>query len=186
VKEVVFKADEEDLVEFRAKANFRVLGKELGKDMKEAAEKITSLSQSEIAGLLGGSVLSLEIGGRPVELTVDKIEVQRIEKEHLKVQNEGSLTLGLDTEVSPELRMEGDARDLVRGIQNLRKESGLDVTDRIRLWVHGGARLEAAFHAFQDFVIAETLAVEATWSREAHMEKVEADDEAWLVKIAKA
>jgi isoleucyl-tRNA synthetase len=186
VKEVVFKDDEEDLVEYRAKANFRVLGKELGKDMKEAAEKITSLSQSEIAGLLGGSVLSLEIGGRPVELTVDKIEVQRIEKEHLKVQNEGSLTLGLDTEVSPELRMEGDARDLVRGIQNLRKESGLDVTDRIRLWVHGGARLEAAFHAFQDFVIAETLAVEATWSREAHMEKVEADDEAWLVKIAKA
>ena len=99
VKRVVFRANEEELVEYSAKANFRVLGKELGKDMKAAAEKIERFSAREIASLLEGSVLELEVAGRAVEITKDKVDIRRAEKEGLKVLNEGSLTLALDTEI---------------------------------------------------------------------------------------
>ena len=93
VKNVVFHEKEDELVEYRAKANFRVLGKELGGLMGEAARKIQSLGQNEILSILDGGVLSLDIGDRTVELTEDKIIVDRLEKEHLKVLNEGTLTV---------------------------------------------------------------------------------------------
>ena len=84
VKEVVFRENEEDLVEYRAKANFKILGKELGKDMKEAAEKIEKLKMREIQSLLEGSTLSLDLSARSVDLTSESIIVQRLEKEHPK------------------------------------------------------------------------------------------------------
>ena len=124
VKNVVFHEKEDELVEYRAKANFRVLGKELGGLMGEAAGKIQSLGQNEILSILDGGVLSLDVGDRTVELTEDKIIVDRLEKEHLKVLNEGTLTVGLDTLLTKELIQEGQVRDLIRGIQNLRKEKG--------------------------------------------------------------
>ncbi|MFA6505371.1 MAG: isoleucine--tRNA ligase, partial [Treponemataceae bacterium] len=80
VKNVVFHDNEEDLVEYQAKANFRVLGKELGKDMKAAAERIEALSQTEIQSLLEGAVLSIEVAGRNVDLTKEKLDVRRLEK----------------------------------------------------------------------------------------------------------
>jgi isoleucyl-tRNA synthetase len=186
VKTIVFHDNEEDLVEYEARANFRVLGKELGKDMKAAAEGIAALSQAEISGLLEGAVLSLDIAGRQVEITAEKLDIRRIEKANLKVLNEGTLTVGLDTEITPELSREGDVRDLVRGVQNLRKESGLDVTDRISLRLFGPARLKEAWEAFADFAAAEILAVKTEWGEAAGMTGIEAGDETWQVKIEKA
>ncbi len=185
VKQVVFRSDEEDLVSYEVKANFRVLGKELGKDMKAAAERIAGLSQNEARGLLDGAVLSLDINGRQVEITADKLDIRRIEKANLKVLNEGSLTVGLDTEISEELEQEGDARDLVRGVQNERKDSGLEVTDRIRLTVFGSPKLKAAWDNFADFVGKETLAVAAEWKQFEDMKEIAAGDEKWLVRIEK-
>ncbi|MCL2602754.1 MAG: isoleucine--tRNA ligase, partial [Treponema sp.] len=117
VKNVSFRDNEVDLVEYEAKANFRVMGKELGKDMKAAAEKIQALGQTEIQGLLEGASLSIDVpsvdgASRSVEITADKLDIRRIEKANLKVLNEGTLTVGLDTEITPELSQEGDARDL--------------------------------------------------------------------------
>ena len=186
VKNVVFRENEEDLVEYQAKANFRVLGKELGKDMKAAAERIEALSQREIQGLLEGAVLSIEVAGRSVELTLDKLDVRRLEKANLRVVNEGSLTVGLDTEVTEELSKEGDVRDLVRGVQNLRKESGFSVTDRIRLTLSGSERLKDAWKTFADFVAGETLAVEVVWGEADGMVEMEAGDESWRVKAEQA
>ena len=185
VKNVVFRDNEEDLVEYQAKANFRVLGKELGKDMKSAAERIESLSQQEIQGLLEGATLSIEVNGKNVDLTADKLDIRRIEKAQLKVLNEGTLTVGLDTEVDDELAQEGDVRDLVRGIQNLRKESGLEVTDRIKLYLYGSDRLNAAYKAFIDYIAQETLAVNTEWKELSDMTEVEAGDESWKVSIQK-
>jgi isoleucyl-tRNA synthetase len=122
VKNVVFRDNESDLVEYEARANFRVLGRELGKDMKTAAERIGALSPREIQGILEGATLSLDIDGRQVDITEDKLDIRRTEKANLKIQNDGSLTVGLDTEVTAELAREGDIRDLVRGVQNFRKE----------------------------------------------------------------
>jgi len=192
VKNVIFRDNEKDLVEYEAKANFRVLGKELGKDMKAAAEKIEALSQSEIQGLLDGATLSIDITSsgteRAVEITEDKLDIRRIEKANLKVLNEGTLTIGLDTDITLELSKEGDARDLIRGVQNLRKEVGFEVTDRIKLTLAGSPRLKSAWEAFADYVASETLSVETVWlndSPPSGMTGIEAGDEKWQVKIEK-
>jgi isoleucyl-tRNA synthetase len=193
VKRVAFRDNEEDLVEYSAKANFRVLGKELGKDMKAAAEAIERLSGAEIASLLEGSVLELEAAGRTVEITKDKVDIRRAEKEGLKVLNEGSLTVALDTEISEELVAEGYVRDLVRGVQNLRKESGLEVTDRIKLALAGDDDLKRAFDAFTEFVRSETLAASVTWADGAAVpglsgafSEIEAGDKTWRAEVSKA
>jgi isoleucyl-tRNA synthetase len=188
VKTVIFRDNEEDLVEYQAKANFRVLGKELGKDMKTAASRIEALSQAEIQGLLEGATLSIEVAGKSVDITAEKLDIRRIEKAHLKVLNEGTLTLALDTEVTEELSREGDVRDLVRGVQNLRKDTGLDVTDRITLMIDGSDRLKQAWEDFSDYVAAETLALSVTWGRDENQSPVsiEAGDEQWLVSLRKA
>jgi isoleucyl-tRNA synthetase len=188
VKELIFGDNEEDLVEYEVKANFRVLGKELGKDMKEAAARIESLSQDEIRGVLEGASLSIDIpsadgGTRAVVITADKLDVRRNEKANLRVLNEGTLTVGLDTEITRELSMEGDIRDLIRGVQNSRKEMGLSVTDRIKLTVHGPEPLKEAWDRFAAIAAAETLAVETAWAAVEGQIPLEAGEETWLVKI---
>jgi isoleucyl-tRNA synthetase len=186
VKSVNFRDNEEDLVEYEAKANFRVLGKELGKDMKAAASRIETLNQAEIQGLLEGATLSIDAAGRAVEITAEKLDIRRIEKANLKVLNEGTLTVGLDTEVNEELSREGDARDLVRGVQNARKEAGLAVTDRIQLCVYGSAKLKEAWEAFSDYVASETLAIAMEWGEGEGMTELEAGEDKWLIKIEKS
>ncbi len=186
VKEVHFRDNEEDLVEYQARANFRVLGKELGKDMKSGAEKIEDLSQAEIQRILEGATLTIEVEGKHIDLTQEKLDVRRIEKANLKVLNEGTLTVGLDTNVTPELSREGDVRDLVRGVQNLRKETGLEVSDRINLYLSGPDKLKEAFQAFEEYVSSETLAVKTLWGKTDGMTDIEAGDENWQVKVEKA
>jgi isoleucyl-tRNA synthetase len=186
VKDVVFGDNEEDLVEYQVKANFRVLGRELGKDMKAAAAKIETLSQAEIQSLLEGAVLAIEAAGRSVDITAEKLDIRRLEKANLRVLNEGTLTVGLDTEITAELAQEGDVRDLVRGVQNLRKEMGLEVTDRIRLFLHGSDRLKAAWESFAALAAGETLTREVSWGPVKGQVPLEAgDDEQWLVKLEK-
>jgi len=77
-------------------------------------------------------------------------------------------------------------RDLVRGLQNLRKESGFDVTDRIKLTLSGSDRLRAALDDFRDYVASETLAVSIAWNKADGMTELEAGDESWLAKVEKA
>jgi len=169
VKEVIFHEKEDELVEYSAKANFRILGKELGSSMKKAASIIEAMNSEEIRNILEGSTLSIDIDGKTVEITAEKIIVNRIEKASLKVVNEGTLTVGLNTELTEELIMEGFVRDLVRGIQNLRKDCGLEVTDRINLFVSASENtadkvtLKKAFAMFRDYISEETLAVSAEW-----------------------
>jgi isoleucyl-tRNA synthetase len=190
VKRVTFRDNEEDLVHYEAKANFRVLGKELaaagrGKDMKAAAERIAALRQEEIQSLLEGAVLSLDLPNCSIDITADKLDIRRIEGSTLKVLNEGTLTVALDTEITGELSREGDIRDLVRGVQTLRKESGLEVTDRIVLHIFGSDRLKAAWEDFSAYAAGETLAASAVWEEVPGMTAIEAGDETWRVKIEK-
>jgi isoleucyl-tRNA synthetase len=192
VKELVFSDNEEALVEYEVKANFRVLGKELGKDMKSAAAKIEALSHAEIQSVIEGASLSIDVpcegcasGAKALVITADKLDIRRIEKANLRVLNEGTLTVGLDTEITRELSMEGDIRDLIRGIQNARKEMGLSVTDRIELRVYGADSLKEAWDSFGESVAAETLAVKTQWAKTDEQIPIEAGDETWQVKIVK-
>mgnify|MGYP003798964907 CR=1 FL=1 len=186
VKEAIFREDEEQLVEYSAKANFRVLGKELGKDMNTAAAIIEKLGSKEIMSLLEGNTLVIDVAGKSVPLTTEKVIINRIEKANLKVINEGSLTVALNTDISEELFDEGNVRDLIRGIQNLRKESGLAVSDRIKLNVYGSEILKRSFEKFKDLIASETLAITVNWAKESAMTSVEAGDESWEISLCKA
>jgi isoleucyl-tRNA synthetase len=191
VKAVVIHEKEEDLVEYHAKANFRVLGKELGPFMKEAATKIANLSSTEIARLLDGEQILLALSsGEKIALDSSRVDIIREEKQGLKVLNEGSLTVALDTSITSELLYEGYVRDLIRGIQNARKEKGLDVTDRIILEVSGDGELRAALDRLGQMVADETLALRIDWK---DIDKamingftVEAGDKAWIFNLEKA
>ncbi len=193
VKKVVFHEREDELVEYKAKANFRTLGKELGPLMKVASGIIAELDQEAIQSILDGATLSLDVQGTTVELDSSKILVDRIEKANLKVVNDGTLTVALDSEITDDLRKEGFVRDLVRGIQNLRKESGLSVTDRISLKVSASSSLDSQIYnelkeaasQFTDFICGETLATTLTWVDGLEGTTVEAGDTLWSVALEK-
>lgn len=188
VKKVVFHEREDELVEYKAKANFKTLGKELGPLMKAAAGVIAGLDNASIQSILDGSKLSIDVQGKAVELDAEKIIVDRLEKASLKVVNDGTLTVALDSEITEELKMEGYVRDLVRGIQNLRKESGFDVTDRIKLTVSGSDVCAKAFDMFRDYVANEVLAVEAAFvaAAPAGATDIESEDQVWKASVIKA
>jgi isoleucyl-tRNA synthetase len=152
--------------------------------MKEAAAKIEALSQIEIQSLLKGEALLIETGTRRVSVTADKLDIRRNEKANLRILNEGTLTVGLDTEITRELSLEGDIRDLIRGVQNARKEMGLEVTDRIKLSVYGGEKLKEAWDALNSSASEETLAVEFAWAEGGKI-SIDAGEETWLVHIEK-
>ena len=186
VKKVLFHEKEAELVEYGAKANFRVLGKQLGAKMKNAAARIAKLAESQIADILDGKKVAIDVDGETVRLDAENVIVERTEKEDLKVLNDGTLTVGLDTKITDSLKKEGYARDLVRGIQNLRKSSGFDITDRIKLSVSGDAELKSAFEEFKDFIAGETLASSIEWSGDLqNAAVVEADDKNWSIAVEK-
>ena len=186
VKKVVFHDREDELVEYKAKANFRILGKELGQKMKTAANIIAQFTSAQIQDILNLKPVSIEVEGQKVELNAEKIIVERIEKQDLRILNEGTLTVGLETKISDELKKEGYVRDLIRGIQNLRKESGFEITDRINLCVGGDSSLKAAFEMFKDTIAGETLSSSCQWSENLTGTQIEADDAKWICTVNKA
>jgi isoleucyl-tRNA synthetase len=173
VKTVVFRENEEELVEYSAKPNYRILGSRLGAAMKSAAARIQALTMPEIQSLLEGATLALEVDDQSFDLTLEAVSITRREKENLKVLNEGSLTVALDPELTPELLREGIIRDLVRGIQNMRREMNLNVTDRIRLYLEGPKPVREAVEEYQEHLAGETLAVSWKWSPHADSRAME-------------
>ena len=185
VHSVVYRENEEELVEYSAKPNYKLLGRQLGKDMKAAAARIESLSAREIQSLLEGATLSMDLAGRVFDLTRDEVLITRSERENLKVLNEGSLTVALDPELTEDLIREGMIRDLVRGIQSLRKERGLEVTDRIELYLNGSEELKEAVEDHQEHVAGETLAHSVRWEQRPDAVRIECGQEVCLVSLHK-
>ncbi|MFA6646983.1 MAG: DUF5915 domain-containing protein, partial [Sphaerochaetaceae bacterium] len=138
--------------------NFKVLGSQLGKNMKEVALNIQKLPSETIATMLDGKQVTIPYQEGEISIGIDDIVVQRSELEDLKVVNEGQLTVGFDTKITHTLLLEGIARDIVRAVQNLRKEQGYDVADRVTLKVFGDAIIQEAFATFKDYIASETLA----------------------------
>ncbi len=166
VKTVVFRQNEEDLVSYQVKANFKVLGKVLGKNMKQAAQMIASLNSNQIQSLLEGTTLTIEVNGQEVELHKDNVIVDRLEKDNLKVLNEGSMTVALDPTLTLELQQEGIVRDIIRLIQIQRREQNFTITDRIKLEVTlNDDMYMSALESFKSYVMEETLAEHIVISR---------------------
>ena len=185
VKEISIRDNEEELVEYSCKANFRVLGKELGKDMKAGADIISRFGGDEIRSLLDGATLAIDVNGKSYDITKDEIVVTRTEKGNLKVMNEGSLTIGLDTTITQELKQEGIIRDLIRNIQNMRKEAGFQVTDRISIKIDGNDEIKAAVEAFGEYLLSETLTEKLDWEKTDSMTECECGDYTCMVAVAR-
>ena len=185
VKNVVIRSDESSIVTYSAKANFKVLGSRLGKSMKEVAGEIQKLSSEEIASILDGKAYLIKYSAGEIELTEGDLVVQRAEKEHVKVLNEGAITVGYDTEITESLLLEGIARDLVRFVQTERKEKDFEVADHINLTVSGGSLVVKAVEAFGEYIKEETLSDSLTVA-ENDGDSTEIGEETVSVKVVKA
>jgi isoleucyl-tRNA synthetase len=160
VKEVEFLASAEPLVHLVARPNYRDLGPRFQKRTEAAAEAIRGLSQEKLAAFRAGHEVSIEIDGESQTLQAGDLEVTQEAVGELVVRGEGSFTAALDPALDAELRTEGLARELVNRIQRLRRDSGLEVTDRIRLGIFGTPEVQRAADTHRGLIAGETLAIE--------------------------
>jgi len=162
IKEVEALVADTDFIKKKAKANFKTLGKKLGPKMKAAAEAIALLDNTTIDAVLAGDyILNTDYqasGEQPLVISAEDIEVSTDEVPGYEIAAKGTLTVALDITISPELKMEGDAREFVNKVQTLRKENGFALTDRIIVEVLENAYMQAAIIQFKDYICAEILA----------------------------
>lgn len=158
VKNLEYITDTSGLISKKIKANFKTLGKRLGKDMKAAADLIATFSQDQIRSLEKTNSLILEIKESNYPITLEDVEISSEDLPGWFVANDGSLTVALDTELNDDLRAEGIAREIVNRVQNLRKSSDLQVTDRIHLYLEHTETILPALNLFSDYIKNEVLA----------------------------
>jgi isoleucyl-tRNA synthetase len=160
VKEIELHSDEKHFVQWTAKPNFPVLGKKIGKLIPQAQKVFQTFDRGQIQALSSGKTLQVEIGGETVLLAPEDVQIERKVKEGLAAGNEGDLTVALDTALSEELLQEGLARELVNKINTMRREMGLEVTDRIRISIETTPRVKECFAKYRDYIQGEVLAVD--------------------------
>jgi isoleucyl-tRNA synthetase len=158
IKRVQFLQGAGDLVSLRAQPNFRQLGKRFGGQTQEAAQQIRALDGEALRAFVRGETVSIEVAGAQQVLEPGDLEVIEEAAGDLVVETDEGCTIALDPTVDNVLRLEGLARELVNRIQRVRKDTGLAVSDRIRLGIFGGADVAAAVEAHRDHIAAETLA----------------------------
>ena len=148
----------------RAKANFKVLGPKAGPQMKDVAAAISQLSPEAIAELEQTGTYALALGAGVFDLSTEDVDVQTDDIPGMAVASERGTTLAVDLTLSPALLQEGLAREAVNRIQGLRKDSGLDITDRIVVWLSGSGEAVSAVTAHEAYVQAEVLADHVTYA----------------------
>ncbi len=158
VKQVEYLTDAEGVIKKKIKANFKALGPKYGKLMKAVSVLIGTLTQSEIATFERNGSFETTIEGEPVTLSLEDVEIQSEDIPGLQVASEGAITVALDINVTAELRLEGIAREFVNRIQNLRKESNFEVTDKIILRIVRHPELNEALDTYCDYIGSQTLA----------------------------
>lgn len=157
VKELRFVEGSGVLVK-KVKCNFRTMGKKFGKLMKGIAAAMGNLSQDEISQLQTTGSYELEVEGQKAVVEATDVEIISEDIPGWLVCNEGNLTVALDVELTDELLNEGMARELINRIQNIRKEIGLEITDRINVTLSPDSKVEAALAGFADYIKAQVLA----------------------------
>jgi isoleucyl-tRNA synthetase len=162
IKEVDILGAENDFIQKKAKANFKTLGKKLGARMKWAAELIAGFDNAAIDKVQDGAYLlnpDYEVNKEePVFITAEDLEVSTDEIPGYEVANKGSLTVALDITITDDLKKEGNAREFVNKIQNIRKESNFELTDRIIVTVLQNEIVQSSLNQYKDYICAEILA----------------------------
>jgi len=161
VKGVAFVEDVTELVTYRLLPDNKVLGPRFGKRFPAVRAQLSALDPlAAVRRLQAGLPLQLEVEGEPVELAPDEVLVREEPREGLAVASERGLTVAIDTVITPELRAEGLAREVVRRVQNLRKDAGFNLDDRIVTTYQAEGELAEAIEACRSFIAEETLSVE--------------------------
>ncbi|KMQ51266.1 Isoleucyl-tRNA synthetase [Chitinispirillum alkaliphilum] len=184
VKAVTFDCCEEKVVSVSAKPNYKRLGRQYGPEMKNAAGLIEKFTAEQIEELEKGG--EEEVLG--IRISFDDIEIRRTKHEGLEVETEGELTVALDTTLTPELREECMAREFVNRVQNLRKSSGFNVTDRIIIQCCCGEELKKSLDTFSDYIRSETLAIDIQYGdlEGKEGERVDVDGLEALIRVVRS
>jgi isoleucyl-tRNA synthetase len=164
VKELELVESLEQLVHYSVKPNFRALGPRFGPRMPKIAAALAALGPDEVRALreqvAAGGPVTLDVEGETLTLEAADLDVRAEKREGYEVEHEGPYGVALDVEVTPELRAEGLAREVVRAVQDARKEGGLDIADRIGLYLEAGGELAEAIAAHEAWILGEVLATE--------------------------
>ena len=186
VKEIELLDDASGVLVKQIKPNFKALGPRFGKDMGLISKKIHDLSAEQINELDRNGLLVIDLSGKSITLTKEDVEISSQDIEGWLVANSGNITVALDITLTPELKNEGIARELVNRIQNLRKDSGFEVTDKIIVHLQKNLALEEAVKANESYIKSETLTNELVF--EEKIEKgteIEFDDIKTVLTITK-
>ena len=177
VKSLEYLKEDSGILVKKVKANFKLLGKKFGKQMKAVAVAIAQFDQADIAKIEKDGKYVLTIEGKP-EVLLEEVEISTEDIPGLIVANEGKYTVALDTELTHELKEEGVARELVNRIQNLRKERELDLMDNISLVVKEVDGIANVINNYKNYICSETLATKVELLREISLDafEVELDD----------
>ncbi len=163
VKEMEYITETEGVISKKIKANFKALGTRMGAKMKSVSAAIGNFSQLDIARIEKEGQYELTIDGEPVIITLSEVDIIAEDIPGWSVASKGSLTVALDITLSDELKMEGEAREFVNRIQNIRKESGFELTDRIFVAVQEAPQLKPSIIKYNDYICREILADTIDW-----------------------
>ena len=186
VKEIVLLDDASGILVKQIKPNFKALGPRFGKDMGLISKEILGFSKEQISQLDKEGRLDIVIAGNNVILTLEDVEITSQDIEGWLVANSNGITVALDITISDELKQEGIARELVNRIQNIRKDSGFEVTDKIKVQLKRNGLLEQAILKNEDYIKSETLTSDLVFEDELHNgTEIEFDDIKTMILISK-
>ena len=158
IKEIDFVEGASDILVKKVKCNFKIMGKKFGPLMKQVAAAVANLDQAQIGELEANGKLTLDLNGTPAEIEASEVEIFSEDIPGWVVANEGTLTVAMDTVVTDELRREGIARELVSKIQNIRKSSGFEITDKINVMVAKNDSTNDAINEYNAYICNQVLA----------------------------
>jgi isoleucyl-tRNA synthetase len=188
VKEVEYIDDTSSVLVKKIKPNFKALGPRYGKLMKDISKAVSELKTPEIAEFEKNGSYTFAISGQEVVLTTDDVEIISEDIPGWQVANDGRLTVALDVTVTDELRYEGIAREFINRIQNIRKETGFDVTDKITLKIEDHEFIHEAVTRHAKYIGSQTLATSVELVNELNGEdakEIEIDEVMVRIQVAK-
>ncbi len=160
IKELQLITDEDGIIVKQIKPNFKTLGPKHGKHMKQIAAVVAGFNAEDISIMEQEGHKLIELADTTIDLTIDDVLISSQDIEGCLVASEGSITVALDIHITPELKSEGIAREMVNRIQNLRKDSGFEVTDKIIVTILKDGIVEKAINVNLDYIKTETLSEE--------------------------
>ncbi|KAB2870934.1 MAG: isoleucine--tRNA ligase [Bacteroidales bacterium] len=160
VKELEYLTDSTGVLVKKIKPNFKTLGPRFGKSMKAISDAVAKMTQADISSIERNNNFEMTLAEGPINITLEDVEILSEDIPGWLVANEGRYTVALDIKISDELKMEGIARELINRVQNIRKDSGFEVTDKIKITIKKHEGLNNAVVAHKDYIAGQTLAKE--------------------------